>query len=79
MGSTRIPKYNVIREERFLPDAGNYVGFGLEALASDTGERLHVIRDISPVFEFVASLAELFNRLGLELVHFSDAVEDALV
>lgn len=38
-----------------------------------------MIPDISPVFEFVASLAELFNRLGLELVHFSDAVEDALV
>lgn len=34
MGSTRVPKYNVIREELFLPDAGNYVGFGLEALTS---------------------------------------------
>lgn len=79
MDFSRVPKYKVIQKEFFLPDAGKYVGFGLEALSPNTGERLHVIYDISPAFEFVSFLAEQFNHLELELVHFSDVVEDALV
>ena len=55
-----------------------YVTYGITASSVNDGVELDKIVDISTDLSFVENLVKKFNDLDLSIVHFRDAVYDAI-
>ena len=70
--------YEVVREERFHPDIGNYVAFGIIARDAEDGGEIKRISDVSTSKETVSTLVDSYNRGELSHIHLFDVIEDFL-
>lgn len=72
--------YQVVQESLWTREIGRYTSYGVCAWHME-GERRVVLAHISDVFlneETALNFVDRCNRLKLDLIHLSDAIEDAL-
>jgi hypothetical protein len=68
--------YEAFYEENSTPEIGYYATYGIRAL---TGRGLaDMIHDVSPNKDAATALARMFTEGELSLIHFMDAVQDAI-
>ncbi len=68
--------YQVIAQEKEIPDAGLVITYGI--LATDEQGKEVCIPDVSTYRRIVDEMAERFSREQVSLVHIRDIVEDFL-
>ena len=71
-----MTEYRVFSERRYDREIGEYEAFGIAA--TESGEVVFSVGDISDSFEEVSALAALFNAEELSPLHLENAVEDFL-
>jgi hypothetical protein len=70
--------YQVIKEEFYRGDIGDYVSFGIRVIYATYGIYCEVLRvsDISPDKHNVSELASLCTKAQLRPIHLLDVIED---
>jgi len=68
--------YQVVAQEREIPDAGLVITYGI--LATDEMGKEVYLPDISTYRRIVDELAERFSREQVSLVHIREIIEDFL-
>lgn len=77
---TKQTYYEVFSEEKFLPELGSYVAYGLRAFRSE-GQKTEVLGEVSDLTtDAVAArrLAQICTRCRLDPVHLEEIAEDFL-
>ena len=69
-------QYEIIKETAQNEDIGEYETYGIKCLSHDGS--IKIISDISTDKKFVFNLVNKFNELDLDIIHFMDAVLDAI-
>lgn len=75
-----IYRFLPVKERLAAPELGEYVSYGIRALALESGRQNEAayISDVSCDERFVAGLADRCTRLQLDPGHLLDVVLDAL-
>lgn len=73
--------YQVIKEEFYHEDIGDYVTFGLKVVFATYGVYSEILKisDISTDKNSVVKLADLCNRNQVSPLHILDVIQDRLV
>lgn len=72
--------YRAIHERLCLADYGTYESYGIGAYETDhsTTEPIALVSDVFLSLEEAEKFTKLCNQCGLSLLHFQDAIEDAV-
>lgn len=72
--------YQVLEEQRHIPELGDYTAFGIRAARDDRAAAcpVRLIRDVFLRREQAECFCALLNRLRLDPIHLPDVVDDAL-